>query len=112
VIAFWDMLPTFAELAGAPAPSHVDGLSIVNVLMGGSLDEPHEYFYWDYGHCRRRYDQAVRMKKMKRVTQQAWHRHSGRHTPRRQHSRPSLAKQPSLQISSGVSTREPSAGRS
>ena len=65
VIAFWDMMPTFAELAGAQAPGNIDGISVARALMGGTLDEPHGYLYWDYGHCRRRYDQAVRMKNWK-----------------------------------------------
>ena len=33
--------------------------------MGGKVKNPHKYFYWDYGHCRDRYDQAVRMGKWK-----------------------------------------------
>lgn len=61
VIALWDMLPTFAGLAGVKAPNGIDGHSIVPVLKGGTLPKPHEYLYWDYGHCRERYDQAVRM---------------------------------------------------
>ena len=61
LIAFWDMLPTFAELAGAPAPTGIDGISVTPALLGQQLPEPHAYLYWDYGHCRDRYDQAVRM---------------------------------------------------
>ncbi len=61
VIGFHDILPTFAELAGVPAPGNIDGTSIVAALKGGAIEKPHEYFYWDYGHCRPRYDQAVRL---------------------------------------------------
>ncbi|HOH30681.1 MAG TPA: N-acetylgalactosamine 6-sulfate sulfatase, partial [Candidatus Hydrogenedentes bacterium] len=61
VIAFWDMMPTFAELAGTEAPPGIDGISLVDALSGGAIASPHEYLYWDYGHCRDRYDQAVRM---------------------------------------------------
>ncbi|MCH5597221.1 arylsulfatase [Niabella ginsengisoli] len=32
--AFWDMLPTFAELAGAKVPGNIDGISIVPELLG------------------------------------------------------------------------------
>ncbi|MBZ0257983.1 arylsulfatase, partial [bacterium] len=67
IIAFWDMLPTFAELASAKAPSGIDGVSIADVLKGGKLKTPHEYLYWDYGHCRERYDQAIRMGKWKGI---------------------------------------------
>ena len=61
VIAFWDMLPTFAEMAGADAPDGVDGICIVEALRGGEIANSREYLYWDYGHCRTRYDQAVRL---------------------------------------------------
>ncbi|MCB9770066.1 MAG: arylsulfatase [Candidatus Omnitrophica bacterium] len=61
IVAFWDMMPTFAELAGVEAPSNIDGISVVDALMGGEVKNPHEYLYFDYGHCRDRYDQAVRM---------------------------------------------------
>ncbi len=61
VIAFWDMMPTFAELAGADVPGEMDGISVVDALMGKEIKNPHPYWYWDYGHCRDRFDQAVRM---------------------------------------------------
>jgi arylsulfatase A-like enzyme len=32
--AFWDIIPTFAELTGAAAPSGLDGVSIVPTLLG------------------------------------------------------------------------------
>jgi len=67
ILTFWDMLPTFAELAGADKPSRLDGTSVVDALMGGAVKMPHEYLYWDYGHCRDRYDQAVRMGKWKGI---------------------------------------------
>ena len=60
VIAFQDMLPTFAELAGVTPPQGIDGISVVKALQGGKIDSSREFLYWDYGHCRRRYDQAVR----------------------------------------------------
>ncbi len=67
IVAFWDMMPTVAELAGAQTPPHTDGTSIVHALRGGKIERPHEYLYWDYGHCRDRYDQAVRMGKWKGI---------------------------------------------
>lgn len=46
--AFWDFLPTCAELAGAKIPAHVqsDGLSLVSFFKGGPAP-PREYFYWE-----------------------------------------------------------------
>jgi len=46
--AFWDFLPTAAELAGAkvPADCRTDGLSLVSMLKGGAAPQrPH--FYWE-----------------------------------------------------------------
>jgi arylsulfatase A-like enzyme len=46
--AFWDLLPTFCQLAGAKAPAGIDGLSIVPTLRGKSKQQQHEYFYWEF----------------------------------------------------------------
>lgn len=62
VIAFQDMLPTFAKLTGATASHRLDGLDITTALTGGKLESVRDYLYWDYGHCRgRQYAQAVRL---------------------------------------------------
>jgi uncharacterized sulfatase len=34
VFAFWDLLPTFADLTGQPAPKGLDGISVLPALMG------------------------------------------------------------------------------
>jgi len=60
VWAFWDFLPTAAELAGVPAPRHTDGISIVPTLTGKPQPQ-HEYLYWDYGHVREVFKQAARV---------------------------------------------------
>ena len=65
IIAFQDMMPTFAELADGKAPDNIDGRSVTDALSGGQVQNPNKYLYWDYGHCRDRYDQAVRMGKWK-----------------------------------------------
>ncbi|MEM7010716.1 MAG: arylsulfatase [Verrucomicrobiota bacterium] len=61
VIAFQDLLPTFAELANAEIPENVDGISVVEALVGKPLSARRPFLYWDYGHNRARYDQAVRI---------------------------------------------------
>ncbi len=63
VWAFWDVLPTLAELAGAGAraPKGIDGLSVVPALQGRPMKLKHEYLYWDYGHSRGNFMQAVRL---------------------------------------------------
>lgn len=67
IIGFQDLLPTFAELAEAPVPDGLDGLSIVEALEGRPLSNPHDWLYWDYGHRRNRFDQAVRMDRWKGI---------------------------------------------
>jgi arylsulfatase A len=45
--AFWDVLPTLAEVAGAKAPEGIDGVSFAPTLLGqGGQKEP-EYLYWE-----------------------------------------------------------------
>ena len=46
--AFWDFLPTAAELAGArlPADFKTDGHSLVSFMRGGPAPA-REYFYWE-----------------------------------------------------------------
>jgi arylsulfatase A-like enzyme len=48
VWAFWDFLPTAAELAGAAAPDGLDGLSIVPALTGKGEQKKHDFLYWEF----------------------------------------------------------------
>ncbi len=61
VMAFWDIMPTFAEIAGLPCPENTDGISVLPALLGKPQERQHDYLYWDYGHMRKTYMQAVRM---------------------------------------------------
>ncbi len=67
IIAFQDMMPTFAELAGTGIPDGIDGIPVTEALLGKPLHTKHDYLYWDYGHCRERYDQAVRLGEWKGI---------------------------------------------
>jgi arylsulfatase A-like enzyme len=61
-VAVQDFLPTFAEVAGAPVPPALDGISFVPALTG--RDQPsHEYLFWEHD----RKDQAVRFGNWKGV---------------------------------------------
>lgn len=44
--AFWDILPTFAEIANSEAPQN-DGISFVNALTGQD-QATHDYLYWEF----------------------------------------------------------------
>lgn len=65
-IAFWDLLPTFADLIAYPDNLTTDGISFLDVLKGGKQKE-HEYLYWDYGHVRPSFKQAVRKDNFKGI---------------------------------------------
>ena len=60
VWAFWDVMPTLAELAGAAAPEHTDGISMAPSLLGKPQNKTHDFLYWDYAHSRGAFMQAVR----------------------------------------------------
>lgn len=44
--AFWDFLPTAAELAGVKSPEGLDGISMLPALLG-KKQKAHEYLYWE-----------------------------------------------------------------
>lgn len=66
VWAFWDFLPTAAEIAGLPFENNTDGLSVLPTLLG-EKQQLHEYLYWDYGHTRDEFFQAARWKDWKGI---------------------------------------------
>lgn len=48
VSAFWDIVPTLAELTSAVAPDDIDGISLLPTLLGTGLQEGHQALYWEY----------------------------------------------------------------
>ncbi len=66
VSAFWDVLPTLAELGGIEAPAGIDGISFLPTLMGKS-QPGHPYLYWEFHEMGGR--QAVRMDNWKGIRQ-------------------------------------------
>jgi arylsulfatase A len=47
ISAFWDILPTFAEITGAQNPANIDGISFLPALLG-KKQKQHEYLYWEF----------------------------------------------------------------
>ncbi|QDT30095.1 Arylsulfatase [Gimesia panareensis] len=47
--AFWDVMPTIAQLTGTKAPADIDGISFVPTLLGEPQEQKqHEYLYWEF----------------------------------------------------------------
>jgi arylsulfatase A len=47
VSAFWDVMPTVADIAGLKAPAGIDGISFLPTLLGGKQPQ-HAYLYWEF----------------------------------------------------------------
>jgi arylsulfatase A-like enzyme len=47
VWAHWDFLPTAAEIAGVKPPANIDGISMLNALLG-KKQQGHEFLYWEF----------------------------------------------------------------
>ena len=46
--AFWDIMPTLAQLAHIDIPHEIDGISFASVLFGAKNLPQHEFLYWEY----------------------------------------------------------------
>jgi len=66
ISAFWDVVPTVAEITGGTYPESVDGISFLPTLLGQSDQKSHDYLYWEF-HGRWDGAQAVRMGNWKAV---------------------------------------------
>jgi arylsulfatase A-like enzyme len=58
VWAFWDVLPTLADLIGSSTPTGLDGLSMLPTLLDSGPIPRHEFLYWEFHE--RGFNQAVR----------------------------------------------------
>ncbi|MGS2722628.1 arylsulfatase [Porticoccus sp. GXU_MW_L64] len=65
ISAFWDVLPTLAQLTGAPVPEGVQGLSFLPSLFNEGEQKQHPYLYWEF--AMQGGKQAVRMGDWKAV---------------------------------------------
>lgn len=64
VWAFWDFLPTAAELAQVASPGGIDGVSIVPTLLG-KQQPAQRFLYWEF--FERGFQQAVRFSNWKAI---------------------------------------------
>lgn len=68
IAAFYDVLPTIAELTGTNAPKDIDGISFVPVLRGETdKQQAHDYLYWEFAAYGGQ--QAIRMGDWKAIRQ-------------------------------------------
>ncbi len=48
ITAFWDLMPTLAEMSGAECPAAANGISYLPTLLGNGEQQQHEYLYWEF----------------------------------------------------------------
>ncbi len=48
ISAFWDVMPTFAEVAGVETPIQSDGISFLPTLLDKNAQKQHDYLYWEF----------------------------------------------------------------
>ncbi|NMH86801.1 arylsulfatase [Flavivirga algicola] len=48
ISAFWDIMPTLADLAGIETPKQSDGISMLPTLLGNENQKQHDYLYWEF----------------------------------------------------------------
>lgn len=65
VSAFWDVMPTMAEMTCIPSPKDTDGISFLPTLLGRTGQKKHAYLYWEHHSGKGR--QAVRKDDWKAV---------------------------------------------
>jgi arylsulfatase A-like enzyme len=46
--AFWDILPTLAEVANVKALENIDGISFAPTLFGKTQTNKHDFLYWEF----------------------------------------------------------------
>ncbi|GAA4297484.1 arylsulfatase [Aestuariibaculum suncheonense] len=48
ISAFWDVMPTFCDIAQIAPPETIDGISFLNTLIQNENQKEHEYLYWEF----------------------------------------------------------------
>jgi len=63
--AFWDVMPTVADIAAVESPDGIDGISFLPTLMNYPGQKEHDYLYWEFHEMKGRV--AMRQGKWKAV---------------------------------------------
>ncbi len=65
ISAFWDFVPTVADIIGEKTPENIDGISFLPTLKGVDSQKEHDYLYWEFHENNGR--QAIRKGEWKAV---------------------------------------------
>jgi arylsulfatase A-like enzyme len=68
--AFWDVMPTLADISGAKTPGNIDGISFLPTLLRKKGQKNHETLYWEFHERDGR--QAIRKNNWKLVRYQVF----------------------------------------
>jgi arylsulfatase A-like enzyme len=66
ISAFWDVMPTFAELVDAETPENIQGISFLPTLLEKEGQKEHDHLYWEFHEMGGR--QAIRKENWKYVS--------------------------------------------
>ena len=72
--AFWDVMPTLADVTGTTAPDGIDGISFAPTLLASGSQTRHDFLYWEFAAYGGQ--QAVRRGDWKAVRQQMLQRNN------------------------------------
>lgn len=70
ISAFWDVMPTLADIAGIQTPQDIDGISFLPTLLNRPGQKKHETLYWEFHELDGR--QAIRKNNWKLVRYQVF----------------------------------------
>jgi len=59
--AFWDIMPTIADVANAKIPDDIDGISMLPTLLGKNNQQKHNHLYWEFHNNNGEHSQAIRL---------------------------------------------------
>ena len=48
ISAFWDIMPTYADIIDKDLPDDIDGISFLPTLLGKNEQKKHKYLYWEF----------------------------------------------------------------